>query len=239
MSQTQQQQTNGHQQQRKSLFAPYLPQNSIQPLVAIGRLVVGTLRVNKRNRSDAYVASDVLDADIYVSGSKDRNRALEGDVVAVELLDVDEVWMTKKEKEDKKRKKEENSAFDPRVSQAIRRQDKKNDDVEVEGQGLTLFEDEEVNDEQKPKFAGHVVAVVSRTPGQLFSCTLGLLRPSSAATKEKQDAERRERDGVDLRAESNRNAPAPKILWSKPLDKRVPLAAMCDAHPLTATRIVS
>lgn len=27
-----------------------------------------------------------------VCGSKDRNRALEGDVVAVELLDVDDVW---------------------------------------------------------------------------------------------------------------------------------------------------
>ena len=98
------------------------------------------MRVNKRNRSDAYVATEVLDADIYVCGSKDRNRALEGDIVAVELLDVDEVWGTKKEKEEKKRKKEENSAYDSKVS---RKDDKKKDDVEVEGQGLMLFEDEE------------------------------------------------------------------------------------------------
>ena len=136
------------QQQRKSLFAPYLPPASIPPLLSAGRLVVGTLRVNKRNRSDAYVATDVLESDIYICGSKDRNRALEGDVVAVELLDVDDVWSTKKEKEDKKRKKEESTAYDPRAVQAVRRQDKKNDDVEVEGQGLTLFEDEEVSDEQ-------------------------------------------------------------------------------------------
>lgn len=54
------------QQQRKSLFAPYLPAASIPPLVAAGKLVVGALRVNKRNRSDAYVASDMLDADIYI-----------------------------------------------------------------------------------------------------------------------------------------------------------------------------
>lgn len=130
------------QPQRKSLFAPYLPQASLPPLLAAGKLVVGILRVNKRNRSDAYVATEVLDADIYICGSKDRNRALEGDIVAVELLDVDEVWGTKKEKEEKKRKKEENSAYDIK-SFSGRKDDKKKDDVEVEGQGLMLFEDEE------------------------------------------------------------------------------------------------
>jgi protein SSD1 len=135
-----QQQSN--QPQRKSLFAPYLPQASLPPLLAAGKLVVGILRVNKRNRSDAYVATEVLDADIYICGSKDRNRALEGDIVAVELLDVDEVWGTKKEKEEKKRKKEENAAFDSK-SGGGRKDDKKKDDVEVEGQGLMLFEDEE------------------------------------------------------------------------------------------------
>lgn len=136
-----QQQSN--QPQRKSLFAPYLPQASLPPLLAAGKLVVGILRVNKRNRSDAYVATEVLDADIYICGSKDRNRALEGDIVAVELLDVDEVWGTKKEKEEKKRKKEENAAYDLKTN-AGRKDDKKKDDVEVEGQGLMLFEDEEL-----------------------------------------------------------------------------------------------
>lgn len=133
-------QQQANQPQRKSLFAPYLPQASLPPLLAAGKLVVGILRVNKRNRSDAYVATEVLDADIYICGSKDRNRALEGDIVAVELLDVDEVWGTKKEKEEKKRKKEENAAYDSKVG---RKDDKKKDDVEVEGQGLMLFEDEE------------------------------------------------------------------------------------------------
>lgn len=96
------------------------------------------------------------------------------------------VKRTKKEKEEKKRKKEESTAFDPRFTQQLRKQDKKKDDVEVEGQGLTLFEDEEVNDDQRPTYAGHVVAVVERQAGQLFAGTLGILRPSSAATKEKQ-----------------------------------------------------
>ena len=219
-----QQQSN--QPQRKSLFAPYLPQASLPPLLAAGKLVVGILRVNKRNRSDAYVSTEVLDADIYICGSKDRNRALEGDIVAVELLDVDEVWGTKKEKEEKKRKKEENAAYDNRGAIG-RKNDKKKDDVEVEGQGLMLFEDEEVTDEVKPQFAGHVVAVVERMPGQLFSGTLGLLRPSSAATKEKQEAERREREGdrYDEQA-AKKEMERPKIVWFKPTDKRVPLIAI-------------
>ena len=50
--------------------------------------------------------------------------------------------MEKKEKEEKKRKKEENSAYDVKGA-AGRKNDKKKDDVEVEGQGLMLFEDEE------------------------------------------------------------------------------------------------
>ncbi|TIB05172.1 hypothetical protein E3P96_01345 [Wallemia ichthyophaga] len=215
--------------QRKSLFAPYLPQASLPPLLTAGKLVVGMLRVNKRNRSDAYISTEVLDADVYICGSKDRNRALEGDIVAVELLNVDEVWGTKKEKEDKKRRKEENAQYDAlraiNPSIETKQQAKNRDDVQVEGQGLFLIADEEVNDDQKPKYAGHVVAIVERMPGQLFSGTLGILRPSSAATKEKQDAERREREGGIPEAQE-KPAQRPKIVWFKPTDKRVPLIAI-------------
>lgn len=56
------------QQGRKNLFGPYLPQNSIGPLVRAGKLVIGTLRVNKKNRSDAYVSTEGSDADIYICG---------------------------------------------------------------------------------------------------------------------------------------------------------------------------
>jgi protein SSD1 len=51
----------------------------------------------------------------------------------------------------------------------VRHTQKKNDDVEVEGQSLLLVEEEEVNDEQKPLYAGHVVAVIERVAGQMFS----------------------------------------------------------------------
>lgn len=256
----------GQQQpQRKSLFAPYLPQASLPGLLAEGKLVAGILRVNKKNRSDAYVSTDgLLDADIFICGSKDRNRALEGDLVAVELLEVDEVWGSKKEKEEKKKRKDAaeearsanssspssaspssntSSAGQPFTNESstggtLRRRgslkqrptQKKNDDVEVEGQSLLLVEEEALSDEIKPLYAGHVVAVIDRFPGQMFSGTLGLLRPSSQATKEKQDAERK---GGHGRNHSSNNANddshthnKPKIVWFKPTDKRVPLIAI-------------
>ncbi|KAK5104283.1 Translational repressor [Lithohypha guttulata] len=235
------------QQQRKTLFTPYLPQATLPALLNDGQLVAGTLRVNKKNRSDAYVTTSDLDADIFICGSKDRNRALEGDLVAIELLDVDEVWGQKREKEEKKKRKDitearsggskgesgstETASIAPdgsirrRGSLRQRPTQKKNDDVEVEGQSLLLMEEEEISDEQKPLYAGHVVAVIERVAGQMFSGTLGLLRPSSQATKEKQDAERHARDGGHGRSES-RMQDKPKIVWFKPTDKRVPLIAI-------------
>lgn len=243
-------QQNQQQQQRKTLFTPYLPQATLPALLGDGQLVSGILRVNKKNRSDAYVSTSdgLLDADIFICGSKDRNRALEGDLVAVELLDVDEVWGQKREKEEKKKRKDitdtrSGSISGPSTGNAngddavngeggIRRRgslrqrptQKKNDDVEVEGQSLLLVEEEEINDESKPLYAGHVVAVIERVAGQMFSGTLGLLRPSSQATKEKQEAERAARDGN--RPQDSRHQDKPKIVWFKPTDKRVPLIAI-------------
>jgi protein SSD1 len=239
------------QQQRKTLFTPYLPQATLPALLGDGQLVSGILRVNKKNRSDAYVSTQdgLLDADIFICGSKDRNRALEGDLVAVELLDVDEVWGQKREKEEKKKRKDitdtrggssnanadrshrdnstngdEQSSTGPdgvprrRGSLRQRPTQKKNDDVEVEGQSLLLVEEEEVNDEQKPLYAGHIVAVIERVAGQMFSGTLGLLRPSSQATKEKQEAERAARDGNNGRHQEQRQQDKPKIVWFKPTE---------------------
>ncbi|KAF2735455.1 RNB-domain-containing protein [Polyplosphaeria fusca] len=237
------------QQQRKTLFTPYLPQATLPALLSDGQLVAGILRVNKKNRSDAYVTTTDLDADIFICGSKDRNRALEGDLVAVELLDVDEVWGQKREKEEKKKRKDNadprggsiavnDATTQPETSQpgegGIRRRgslrqrptQKKNDDVEVEGQSLLLMEEEEINDEQKPLYAGHIVAVIERVAGQMFSGTLGLLRPSSQATKEKQEAERQAREGNSGRHQPERQQDKPKIVWFKPTDKRVPLIAI-------------
>ncbi|PWN28112.1 RNB-domain-containing protein [Jaminaea rosea] len=218
--QQQQHQGGGGATQRKALFGSYLPQASLPPLLAAGKIVVGQIRVDKRNRSDAYVSTEVLESDIYISGSRDRNRALSGDIVAVELLDPQEVWLSKKAKEDKKKYKEEQGAIS-------RKPDKAKDDVEVEGAQLGLITDEEDTEQAPPALAGHVVAIVERTPGQLFCGTIGLLRPSSAATKEKQQAERAAREGPGAAAgDDGQSQQRPKIVWHRPLNKTTPLIAI-------------
>ena len=98
--------------------------------------------------------------------------------------------------------------------------------LKVEGQSLLLMEEDEINDEQKPLYAGHIVAVVERVAGQMFSGSLGVLRPSSQATKEKQEAERQAREGGSNYSRHDRQQDRPKIVWFKPTDKRVPLIAI-------------
>ncbi|EPX71959.1 RNB-like protein [Schizosaccharomyces octosporus yFS286] len=214
---------------RRNLFSPYLPQSSIPSLLAEHRLVTGVLIVSKKNRSDAFVHVSGLDAEVFICGSKDRNRALEGDVVAVELLDVEDVWAGKLEKEENRRRKDpistrgslENLGADTVLFEVPQRSAiKARDDEQVEGQTLFLLDQKQLSTEEKPRYAGHVVAVLQRAPGQVFSGSLGILRPSSAANKERQGSTNAGQGPTAVSGEK------PKIVWFKPSDKRVPLIAI-------------
>ncbi|WFD45270.1 Translational repressor [Malassezia psittaci] len=217
----------GNSQPRKALFGSYLPRSCLAPLLLTGKLVVGILRVNKRNRSDAWVSTEVLEQDIFISGSKDRNRALEGDLVAVELLDPLEVWQTKRDKVDKKKRKEEHtSPTNPDRNPIQRRSEKARDDTEVEGAHLKLVEEEEESDSAPPALAGHIVAIVEREAGQLFAGTLALLRPSSVASKEKQQQNLHHDRTASTNDDRDLINTRPKIVWFRPSDKRVPLIAI-------------
>lgn len=141
--------------QRRPLFIAHLPFSALPPLFRARQLVRGILRVNKRNRSDAYVSCEDLDDDVYVCGSRDRNRALEGDVVAVRLVDVDKVLREKKEKEEAKLAR---NGGQPRV-----RMPDEEDENEI------IFGGDDDVDTVKPKYCGVVVAVLERAQNQVFS----------------------------------------------------------------------
>ena len=132
----------------------------------------GVLRINKRNRSDAYVTVDSLpEGDVYICGSKDRNRALEGDVVGIELIDIEDMPQQKLEGGKDKKK------------------NKRVDDVDEPG-------DADVED-IKPKYCGRVVSIVERSLVQMFSGTLTLQRPSGSAKKN----DRRRQDEDDQKGQ--------------------------------------
>lgn len=141
--------------QRRPLFIAHLPFSALTALFRDRQLVRGMLRVNKRNRSDAFVYCEELDADIYIAGSRDRNRALEGDVVAVRLIDVDKVLQEKREKEQVKSIRN--------AGQLDARLPDEDDENEIIFGG-----DEEVH-LVKPKLCGVVVAIMERAQNQVFS----------------------------------------------------------------------
>ena len=96
-----------------------------------------------------------MDADVYVCGSRDRNRALEGDVVAVRLADVEKVLREKKEKEEAKLLRN--------GGQVRRRMPDEEDENEI------IFGGDDDIDTVKPKYSGVVVAVLERAQNQDFS----------------------------------------------------------------------
>jgi exoribonuclease R len=188
---------NGHQ--RKPLFTSHLPFSSVVPHLKSNMLVSGLLRVNKRNRSDAYVFCEEYNADIYICGSRDRNRALEGDHVAIKLIEVDQVMQEKHEKEEAKLARNNGNPV-------VRKPDEE-DEKEI------IFGGEEDVDLVKPRFCGVVVAILDRAQKQVFSGTLGLTRPSNKRPRAGDDSQQRE-------------SSVPRIIWFKPTDKRVPLIAI-------------
>jgi len=196
--------------QRRPLFIAHLPFSALPPLFRSRQLSRGALRVNKRNRSDAYVYCEDLDDDIYICGSRDRNRALEGDVVAVRLVDVDKVLREKKEKEEAKLARNGGQA-------KVRLPDEEDENEIIFGG------DEDVN-VVKPKFCGVVVAILERAQNQVFSGTLTLMRPNNKRAQEEKAAEeaRKSLHGQDALSQKE----APRIVWFKSTDKRVPLIAI-------------
>ncbi|OBZ70401.1 DIS3-like exonuclease 2 [Grifola frondosa] len=102
--------------------------------------------------------------------------------------------------------------------------DKKKDDVEVEGQGLMLLRMRRLLMMSSPSCWTRRCCRRTDAWAALF-WDFGFVATSSAATKEKQEAERREREG-DRGDEPRRPIERPKIVWFKPTDKRVPLIAI-------------
>jgi hypothetical protein len=130
-------------------------EGEVNRLLESKKLYKGSIRINKRNRQDAYVTSDDLDYDIYIHGAMSRNRALEGDVVAVQLKDVDQVWDVKKKKDEKNAefKKERNGSSNAEEQR----------EVEIIPQKTEVEDESDDEDRNKPKYCGVVVAILDRS----------------------------------------------------------------------------
>lgn len=68
------------------VYVEYAAHESVLEGLENGVYFQGRLRVNSRYRMDGYVTVDGISMDILVKGMEDRNRAFDGDLVAIELL---------------------------------------------------------------------------------------------------------------------------------------------------------
>ncbi|KAF0692787.1 Aste57867_16162 [Aphanomyces stellatus] len=83
---------------RKSVFEAHLSPKDAAEGLRSGKLLSGDMRVNKHNRNDAYVSIPGLEFDIYIDGTIDQNRAVDGDTVVLSILPQSE-WRTKDAKQ--------------------------------------------------------------------------------------------------------------------------------------------
>jgi len=69
-----------------SYFEEWLTKEEIEVGIEDSSIVVGALRINAKMRNQAFVTVKDMKFDVFVDGDKNRNRALNGDIVAVRLL---------------------------------------------------------------------------------------------------------------------------------------------------------
>lgn len=71
---------------------PHIESNSLMNLVLSGKLLRGKIKFNRNISDEAKIFSFALNREIIIKGLENTNRALEGDVVAIELLD-ENLWL--------------------------------------------------------------------------------------------------------------------------------------------------
>ncbi|KAI9474011.1 MAG: hypothetical protein EXX96DRAFT_541659 [Benjaminiella poitrasii] len=184
---------------RKSLYPAYLTVSDASAAIRSHKLYAGILKINAQDSSNANVECEALDAPIYIFGSRNRNRALNGDEVAVELVNVDDMLNEK------------------RVKRQVRLT-RRLSALSLHTNSLSSipedhFLEESMADlEHRPKYCGRVVCVLERPRDMLFSGTLSLNRPAPKTP--------------DAVIRDKKESHHPKIIWFTPADKRLPLVAV-------------
>ncbi|ORY96315.1 hypothetical protein BCR43DRAFT_491479 [Syncephalastrum racemosum] len=145
---------------RRQLYPTHLPLADVSHQLKIRALFSGTLHVDRQDSSDAHVMCDTLGANIYIYGSRNRNRALDGDVVAVELVDVGTMLAEKATKKQARRRS--SLAIPPPTSISL----------------SSIPEHSMLDDsDRRPAFCGRVVCIMERPRRLFFSGILSLHRP--------------------------------------------------------------
>uniref|UniRef100_A0A3B4B956 DIS3-like exonuclease 2 n=1 Tax=Periophthalmus magnuspinnatus TaxID=409849 RepID=A0A3B4B956_9GOBI len=75
---------------KKQVFEPYMPVEEVSHGLKRGELIEGQLRINPKKYHEAFISCPDDGRDIFLDGIVARNRALNGDVVVVQILPRDQ-----------------------------------------------------------------------------------------------------------------------------------------------------
>ena len=105
--------SNNNNNNKKAVYDDYVPIEEVEEKLNRNELLKGSLKVIATKRKNAYVTCPGISIDIFISNEIDRNRAIHGDVVIVELLPETE-WLpiTKIMNDDDNKKSDEISLKD-------------------------------------------------------------------------------------------------------------------------------
>ncbi|XP_070561830.1 LOW QUALITY PROTEIN: DIS3-like exonuclease 2 [Ptychodera flava] len=81
-------------------FEDYMSKEDVQRGLKRSELIQGSVRINPKSFEDSFISDPCGYADIHIQGLHARNRALEGDIVAVQLLPKSEWKVMQQEYED-------------------------------------------------------------------------------------------------------------------------------------------
>lgn len=72
-------------------FEPYLSSQEVEDGLKTNKLILGVFRINPKRYLNSYVTCNKDEQDIFIDGTCNRNRAFDGDVVVIKLLEEDEI----------------------------------------------------------------------------------------------------------------------------------------------------
>lgn len=88
----------GRARKARRYFRDYWGPGELAQGLSAGSVLRGVLRVNARDRGEAYLTLEGLDVDLLIKGDRRQNRAVDGDEVAFRVLPVAE-WLSRDQKQ--------------------------------------------------------------------------------------------------------------------------------------------
>lgn len=153
---------------RKVLYPAHLTVEEASAEIRAHTLFSGILRVDSKDSSEANVECEELNgASIYIFGSRNRNRAFDGDQVAVKLVPVDEMLEEKILKRQARHTRRLSLNIDDTSSGAVCNPGLSS--IPENDTDLLNLDDLPIGDKPKPKYCGRVVCILERPKKMLYS----------------------------------------------------------------------